>query len=258
MFQRSAPSSRLRRALLAGAAALACGSPLLAQKTPAGPAVIVAADFAGAAPGALPADWKALEFPAIKAHTRYAAVADPEFGQVVKATSTAAASGLVRKLAVDAHDYPILRWRWKVGNLIEGSDLTRKDGDDYAARIYVSFAYDPAHASLLERAWYGAARLIYGEYPPHSGLNYIWDAHAPVGTVADNPYTAKVKMFVVESGAARLGRWVAEERNILDDYRKAFGAEPPPVSGIAVMTDTDNTGGSAVAWYGNIELAKRR
>jgi hypothetical protein len=202
----------------------------------------------------LPPEWRALTFPDIKSHTRYAAVPDPDHGQVVKATADASASGLVRKLTLDAHAFPLLRWRWKVDNLINGSDVTRKEGDDYPARIYVSFAFDPGRVSLFERAKYGAARLIYGEYPPHAGLNYIWDRKEPAGTVVANAYTSRVKMLVVESGPSRLHQWLSYERNIVDDYRRAFGEEPPPVSGIAIMTDTDDTGESAVAWYGNIEL----
>ena len=102
--------------------------------------------------------------------------------------------------------------------------------------------------------WYGALSLIYGEYQPHAGLNYVWDRKAPVGTVVPNAFTDRVRMFVVESGPARLGQWLDYERNILDDYRFAFREEPPAISGIAIMTDTDNTGESAIAWYGDIAL----
>lgn len=211
-------------------------------------------DFAGAASGKLPAEWRELLFPDIKSHTEYAAVTDPVYGQVVKATAAASASGLLRKIALDPHAYPVLRWHWKADNLVAKSDVTRKEGDDYPVRIYVSFAYDPKRVSLLDRALYGAARLIYGEYPPHAGLNYIWERKAPVGTITVNPFTARVQMIVVESGPQRLHQWLSYERNIVDDYRKAFGEDPPPISGIAIMTDTDNTGEFAVGWYGNIEL----
>ena len=59
-------------------------------------------------------------------------------------------------------------------------------------------------------------------------------------------------MVVVRSGGERVGAWVEEERNVYEDYRKAFGGEPPMIKGIAVMTDTDDTGESATAWYGDI------
>jgi hypothetical protein len=71
-----------------------------------------------------------------------------------------------------------------------------------------------------------------------------------------NPYTDRVMMFVVESGEAKLNQWVVEERNIYEDYKKAFGEEPPMISGVAIMTDTDNTGESVTAYYGDIVFKK--
>jgi hypothetical protein len=147
-----------------------------------------------------------------------------------------------------------LRWRWKVENLLAKGDVTRKQGDDYPARIYIAFAYDPKRASVGQRIKYEAARLFYGEYPPHAGLNYIWDSKAPPGAVVPNPFTDRVQMIVVDSGPAHVGEWVSHERNIYDDYRKAFKEEPPMISGVAIMTDTDNTGESAAAYYGEIGL----
>ena len=242
----------------AAASQVALSQPLASADAPNLPnvpsATIVVGDFAGAPAGTLPPDWRALTFPDIKSHTRYAAVPDATHGQVVRASANASASGLLRKISLDAHTHPLLRWSWKADNLIAKGDVTRKEGDDYPVRIYVSFAYDPQRVSLFERAKYAAARLIYGEYPPHSGLNYIWDGKAPVGTIVANAHTDRVKMIVVESGASRLHEWLRYERNIVEDYRRAFGEDPPMVSGIALMTDADNTGETALAWYGNIEL----
>lgn len=61
-------------------------------------------------------------------------------------------------------------------------------------------------------------------------------------------------MIAVESGEARRGEWISEKRNVLEDYRNVFGEEPPNIQGIAIMTDTDNTGESAVAFYDDIVL----
>jgi hypothetical protein len=69
-----------------------------------------------------------------------------------------------------------------------------------------------------------------------------------------NPYTDNVMMFVLQSGDAQLQQWVAETRNVYEDYKTAFGEEPPLINAVAIMTDTDNTGESAVAWYGDIEF----
>jgi len=98
--------------------------------------------------------------------------------------------------------------------------------------------------------------LLYGEYPPLAAINYIWESKAPIGTMVPNPFTDRVMMFVVETGPSKLNQWVNEERNIFEDYKKAFGQEPPMISGIAIMTDTDNTGESATAYYGDILFKK--
>lgn len=203
-----------------------------------------------------PEGWKPQTFRNIPRHTRYEVVSE-DGTYVVKAQANASASGLIHPLDLDAREHRILRWRWKVENLIDKADLRRKEGDDYPARIYVAFAYDPARAGVAQRIRYEAARLLYGEYPPHAGLNYVWDGKAPVGTVAPNVFTDRVRMIVVESGPAHLQRWLHYERDVYADYRQAFGEEPPRISGVAIMTDTDGTGERAVAWYGDLSLSPR-
>ncbi|HEX5530497.1 MAG TPA: DUF3047 domain-containing protein, partial [Methylomirabilota bacterium] len=114
--------------------------------------------------------------------------------------------------------------------------------------------YDPASAGAWERARYGAFRLLYGRYPPGLALNYVWESRLPVGTVLDNVYSARAKVVVVRSGAAEAGTWVTETHDIYADYRRIVGGEPPRVEGIALMTDTDDTGERAVAYYDAITL----
>jgi len=208
--------------------------------------------------GPLPDGWSPLTFPQVKKHTRYSLIRDTDASVVVRAEAHAAASGLLRKLDVPASDRPFLAWRWRADNLIAGGDVTRKEGDDYPVRIYVAFAYSPERLNLADRVKYAAARFFYGEYPPHAGLNYIWDTKAPEGTLVTNPFVDRVKMIVVESGPARLRHWVSYERDIVADYRRAFGEDPPPISGVALMSDSDNTGESVVAYYGDIALRPRR
>ncbi len=174
----------------------------------------------------------------------------------IKAVSQASASGLTREISVDLREYPILSWRWKVSNVLHKADVTQKQGDDSPARVYITFAYDPQAVSFIERAKFGTYKLVYGHYPPLAALNYIWDSKAPKGTIVSSPYTNRSKMIVVESGTALINQWVNEQRNLLEDYRQAFGGDPPLVSGVAIMTDTDNTGESAVAYYGDIVFKK--
>ena len=221
-------------------------------------ALLEVGKFSVAAPGTeFPENWKPLTFPKIKRHTAYTLVRDGE-DIVVKAESEASSSGLTRQITIDPKEFPVVQWQWKVSNLLKKSDLKRKDGDDYPARLYITFAYDSSRVGLFEKAKYETARLLYGQYPPLGALNYIWDSHAAKDTIVPNPYTERAMMVVVESGAADLNRWVSEERNVYEDYKAAFGDEPSLISGVAIMTDTDNTGESATAFYGDIVFKRTR
>jgi hypothetical protein len=203
----------------------------------------------------LPAGWKPLTFKKIEKHTTYTLVQD-DHTVVVKAVAEASASGLVREIKINPKEYPIVEWRWKVSNILKKGDVHKKEGDDYPARIYITFEYDSSKLGFFEKAKYEMVRLLYGEYPPLAAINYIWESKAPLGTMVPNPFTDRVMMLVVESGGEKLNQWVSERRNVYEDYKKAFGQEPPMISGVAIMTDTDNTGESAVAYYGDILFEK--
>lgn len=238
--------------LLSAFALLAIGLVATAASETAANGEIAVGLFSAATPGGLlPDGWQPLVFPKIPRHTVYSLVEDGD-RVVVEAVSDASASGLVRRIEIDPKELPILEWRWRVSNLIANSDVRRKEGDDYPARIYVTFAYDPDKLSFAQWAKYQAARAYYGEYPPTGAIDYIWASHAPLGTSVPNPYTDRTQMIVVESGAAKLGEWVSERRNVYEDFRNAFGEKPPEISGVGIMTDTDDTGASATAYYGDI------
>jgi hypothetical protein len=97
--------------------------------------------------------------------------------------------------------------------------------------------------------------MLFGDMPV-AAINYIWDNRMPKETIVTSAYTDQSRLIVVESGTENLGRWMEEERNVYEDYRKAFGDEPPLVNGIAIMTDTDNTEDTATAYYGDIVFKK--
>jgi len=223
----------------------------------AGSHVVELARFdAPATPAALPEGWEPLLFRKVARPTRYS-VAREGAGWVLMAESEAAASALYRPLDLDPVAYPRLTWRWKVANVLVTADARRKDGDDYAARVYVAFRYDPARATAWERLTFGAYRLVYGRYPPAAAVNYVWDNRLAPGTALHNAYTDRARMIVLRSGAADVGRWVTESRDVAADYRRLFGGEPPRIAGVAVMTDTDDTGERAVAWYDALAFRAR-
>jgi hypothetical protein len=222
--------------------------------------VVEVGRFSRAAPGSeFPDNWKPLTFKKIPRHTQYSLVREGE-AVVVKAVSESSSSGLVREIKINPRDYPLVQWRWKVTNVLHKGDVTRKEGDDYPARLYITFEYDASKVGLLEKAQYETARLLYGQYPPMGAINYIWASKEPIGMIAANPYTEGAKMIVIETGTSKVNSWVTEERNVLEDYRRAFGNEAskevPMISGVAIMTDTDNTKESAMAYYGDILFKK--
>ena len=173
---------------------------------------------------------------------------------VMRAESKASASGLVRRMSVDAKEYPIIEWSWKINGILSKGDARKRSGDDYPARIYITFDVDES-ASFTDRMSHRAARAVFGDVP-YRAINYIWANQLPKGTHVPNPYTSTVCMIAVQSENGLKGTWQAEKRNVLEDYRMCFGSEPPLINGIAIMTDSDNTSESAVAWYGDIRLVR--
>jgi hypothetical protein len=220
-------------------------------------AVIVVGQFSASEPGTvLPEGWKPLTFKKIPKPTIYELVKHGEH-VVVKATSDASASGLIKGVQIDPKEFPVVQWQWKVENLLKTSDVTRQDGDDYSARLYITFEYDPKRVSLVKKLKYQAGRVLFGDIPI-GAINYVWERKAPVGSIIDNAYTDFVKMVVVESGPQKLGVWTDESRNIYEDYKEAFGEEPPLINGVAIMSDTDNTKERVVAYYGDIVFLKKQ
>lgn len=196
-------------------------------------AAIEALPFSSLKPGApLPPWLKPYAFPNRPKHTEFSFVED-EGRTVLRARSSAATSGLAREIAIDPGRYPLVAWRWKVMNLIARSDMATKAGDDFPARLYVTF-------DGFRRA-----------------LCYVWDGRRPAGTIMPNPYSDRVQMVVADSGPAQLGRWVARERDWVADYRRGFGAEPPPAESVIVSADTDNTGETAESYFGDVLFRSR-
>lgn len=238
-----------RGAVLAAAAVLAL--PVGAQEA------VLALRFSALRPGAaLPADHRPYAFAGQERRTVYTLVED-EGTTVLRARAEASTAGIIREVRVDPAARPLLSWRWKATRLPEKGDLRTKQGDDYAARLYVLFDLPLAELPFGERLGVALARILYGEDVPAAALCYVWATRAPVGTIAPNAYTGRVRMVVVESGAANLGRWLAHERDVAADYRKAFGAAPPLVKGVVVSTDTDNTGETAETYYGDAAFRSR-
>jgi hypothetical protein len=173
--------------------------------------------------------WSAKAF---AGRTRYVLV--PDAGRhVLKADSRAAASGLYKEIAIDLSKTPYLHWSWKVSNTLGRLDEHTKRGDDYPARVYVVFSGG---------LFFWRTRAI----------NYVWSNDQPPGTIWENAFTGNARMIAVRSGDAQAGHWFSERRDVRKDYQHLFGEDALRADAVAVMTDTDNSGTAAVAYYGDI------
>jgi len=197
-------------------------------------------------------DWKPLEFQEIKKHSRYS-VEREGAETYLKAESESSASGIIFNKSFNVFDYPGIRWRWKISNVYQKGNVEEKSGDDCPARVYIIFRYDPDKASLEERIKYGLLKTVYGDDAPYRSLVYVWASRKHNEDMITSPYSSKTKLFVLRTGDENAGRWLEEEVNIVKDYRKAFGKEPPAVAGIAIMNDSDNTGERSVSYMDYIE-----
>jgi len=164
--------------------------------------------------------------------TRYVRV-ELDGRTALKAVSDAAASGVYRNIRIDLEKMPILHWNWRVDNTLGDIDETGKGGDDYPARIYVV----SSHPVFFWRT---------------RALTYVWSSALPEGAVWPNAFAKNARMIAVRSGSSGLRRWHTEQRNVREDFQRFFGNDVRHIDAVALMTDTDNTGGRAVAYYGDI------
>lgn len=160
-------------------------------------------------------------------------------GGYLLAKSDKACSGIFYKIKFNPKEYPLVSWKWKVITFPDKDRAKKTYGgwlerDDYAARVYIIF---PAFIFTNTRA-----------------IEYIWDETLPEGTILTSPYWHNIKLMVIESGRKNIGQWVLAERNIYEDYRRAFRAKAGGVGAIALMTDTDNTLSTAEALYKEIKV----
>lgn len=222
------------------------------------PASAQIAPFSSAAPGEPPSPWKRVTLAKIPRHTTYA-VADAAGRRAFRAEASASYANLVHPLVADPRTTPWLSWDWKVDQMPARSDLSRKDGDDLAAKVCVFFDLPLERLSAADRWKIRVARRLFDPELPAASLCYAWDRLLPAGTVLPNVYTDRVRFIVLRSAAAgELGAWRSEKRNLEADFALAFGAEArggtPRITGVGVASDADNTGDAARAWFGDLRL----
>ena len=201
----------------------------------------------------LPEVWRPWGTNSGKKHTQYRLVGSPR-GTVLEAYADRSATGLHRTIRVAPQRQSIVEWNWQVDSLVPGADKRYAQRDDSAARLVISFHGDADKLDFEQRAKLRLVKAVTGDALPYAILMYVWANEVPVGTVLPSPHFDRIRLMVVESGPERLGQWVQYRRNVLEDFRRAFGEEPGDIVSIGVLTDSDNTKHIARGLYGDITL----
>lgn len=173
---------------------------------------------------------------------------------VVRAEARASASLIRRPVPIDPGQLGTVRFSWRVPYLIDDADLSDPHSEDSPVRVVLAFDGDRARLSAKNRLVFELAETLSGEAPPYATLMYVWDARAALETVIPGGRSDRVRKLVVDSGPVHLNTWRLHERQIAADFRRAFGEEPGALIGVGLMTDSDNTGSRALAWYGAVRL----
>lgn len=228
-----------------------CARPTLQEGS--GPTEL--APFSGAHPGGpLPHGWQTWVLSRFKRTTEYKLVRDAQGDTVIEASADRAASGLVKLVDVEPTKQLRLQWKWKVPRLIATADNARRDADDSPVRIFVTFDGDFSKLDFEDRAMAVQVKSLTGRDLPYATLMYIWENKLPVDELIAGHHTSRIMMIVAESGIERRGEWIEFQRNIAEDFERAYGEKPGRIRNVGIMTDTDNTGEQVIAYYGDIRL----
>ena len=225
-------------------------SPLSIHAQNGNPGISFSSAEAGAA---LPAGWKNLPVVRGKPMTHYTLVHDGNT-TVLQADANRSASALMHEGDIDLTRTPVVAWRWKAEAPIEGADNRVGSKEDAPVRLVFVFDGDKSKLSLFDRASMEVAKRLGGQDLPYATLMYIWSTTAAPGSVIPNPHTGRVQMIVVSGQPGDAGQWQSLRRNIVQDYEKVFHEPPGRITGYGLLTDTDNTGTTTRAWYGDIQF----
>jgi hypothetical protein len=178
-------------------------------------------------------DLKAFEDVSFKDNTNYQVVL-LDARKVLRAESKASASGLLLKKTIDISKTPYLNWRWRLEKGLSELPETTKSGDDYAARIYL----------IYSSGWF---------FWQTKALNYVWSSRKAKETTWPNAYAPdNAMMRAIRDRSDETGIWYSEKRNIQDDFKVWLGENISEIEGVAIMTDTDDSEGHAIVYYGDI------
>lgn len=198
------------------------------------------------------ARWQPMHLPGKRATTY--SLGEQSGRVAVRAQAESAVSMLRQPVRVEPDQLGHLEFSWNVPALMDGADVGQRHSDDSPARLVLAFGGDRSTFSAKNAMLSEMVHAMTGEPLPYATLMYVWCNTRPVGTVVHSPRTDRIRKLVVASGPQQLKQWLLFRRDLRADFELAFGEAPGPLLAIALMTDSDNTQSSALAWYGGIAL----
>jgi len=209
--------------------------------------------FSSNAAGEFPKGWEPMVVFHNRKKTQYELVTDGD-KTVLHARAAGATSGMMENVRIDPQAQPWLNWQWKIGNQVKSSDSSQRTTEDSPVRIILGFDGDKDELPFADQILFETAKLFTGYEFPYATLMYVWDKNAPVGTVSRSKRSSRIRTMVVENGLQTVDQWRDFTRNIVEDFKKAYGEMPGQLIGIGVLTDTDDPDEVVEAWYGDIRL----
>lgn len=192
-----------------------------------------------------------------KPFTRFEMV-DLDGRRVLRVEAESSYGNLVHALSLDPPPASLqFAWRWRVDQPVAGADLRQRATEDIPAKVCVFFDEPMSKVPFVERQVLRLARARAEEWLPSATVCYVWDALLPVGTVLRSPYTGRVRYLVLQSGAEGLRSWRSEKREVVADFLRLYGDEAtqaPPIIGVGVGADADNTHGHSIAYVTDLVL----
>jgi len=178
--------------------------------------------------------------------------------RVLKVEADASYGNLVHPLHEEAGAPHRLSWRWRVDEPNPQADITRRSGDDSPVKVCALYDLPLNAVPFVERQVLRVARLRSTELLPAASVCYVWDARLAAGAVLDNAFTRRIRFVVLEGARAPLHQWLPEQRQLDADFLRLFGDEAqgvvPPLLGVAIGADADNTRAHTVAHLADLVL----
>ena len=180
---------------------------------------------------------KSLKVKKVKGETNWS-LGSNENGNFIKAEAEGTGSGLGKEIEIDLTQTPFINITWKVEKDLSGIIENSKKGHDYAARVFVF--KKTGSTALSNRA-----------------INYVFSSNSDIGDSWPSPYTKKSIDYVLSTTKDNLDTWVTVKANVKEDFMRLHNLDVKDLSGIAIMTDTDNSKLKAISYYQNIYFSSQ-